>query len=62
VASAHLTDMTFDLAVRDLAKGTQVTIDQYVEWPALLLGPEGARVAYLVNEKNRPGLYVAPSP
>lgn len=62
VASAHLTDMTFDLAVRDLAKATQVTIDQYVEWPGLLLGPDGGRVAYLVNEKSRPGVYVAKSP
>ncbi len=62
VASAHITDMTHDISVRDLAKGTQVMIDQYVEWPGLLLGPEGAKVAYLVNEKNRPGLYVANSP
>jgi hypothetical protein len=35
-------------------------IDQYVEWPGLLLA-DGS-VAYLVNEKSRAGVYVAKSP
>lgn len=61
-AWAHLTDETFDLAVRNLATGTQQTLDQFVQWPALILGPAGERVAYLVHERHRPGLYVAPSP
>jgi hypothetical protein len=60
IAFAHLTDQTFDLALRDLVTGEQKTIDQYVEWPGLLL-PDGS-VAYLVNEKSRPGVYVAKSP
>ena len=59
IAFAHLTDQTFDLAQRNLESGEQRTIDQYVEWPALLL-PDGS-VAYLVNEKSRPGVYVAKS-
>ncbi len=60
IASAHLTDQTYDLALRNFKTGEQKVIDQYVEWPALLLA-DGS-VAYLVNEKNRPGLYVAKSP
>jgi hypothetical protein len=59
---AHLTDLTFDLAVKELAGGVQTPVDQYVEWPALILGPEGRRVAYLVRERSRPGLYVARVP
>ena len=59
LAFAHLTDQTFDLALRNLETGEQKTIDQYVEWPGILL-PDGS-VAYLVHEKNRPGVYVAKS-
>lgn len=62
VAYAHLTDQTFDLALRNLATGEQKTVDQYVEWPAVSLGPDGAYVAYLVKEKARAGVYVAKSP
>jgi hypothetical protein len=60
LAFAHLTDQTFDIALKNLETGDQKMLDQYVEWPALLL-PDGA-VAYLVNEKQRPGVYVAKSP
>lgn len=59
LAFAHLTDQTFDLAQRNLKTGEQRIIDQYVEWPGLLL-PDGS-VAYLVNEKSRAGVYVAKS-
>jgi hypothetical protein len=62
VAYAHITDQTFDLALRNMASGEQKTVDQYVEWPALSLGADGQYVAYLVKEKARPGLYVAKSP
>lgn len=62
VAYAHLTDVTFDLALRNLGTGEQKTVDQYVEWPALSLGDDGARVAYVVREAGRAGLYVAASP
>lgn len=57
LAFAHLTDQTFDLAQRNLKTGEQRIIDQYVEWPAILLA-DGS-VAYLVHEKNRAGVYVA---
>jgi hypothetical protein len=60
IAFAHLTDQTFDIAYRNFETGEQKTIDQYVEWPALMLA-DGS-VAYLVNEKNRPGVYVMKSP
>lgn len=59
IALAHLTDQTFDLALRNLETGDQKIIDQYVDWPALLLN-DGS-VAYLVHEKHRSGLYVAKS-
>ncbi|MFT3707938.1 MAG: hypothetical protein QM817_09805 [Archangium sp.] len=59
LAFAHLTDQTFDIAHRNFETGAQKMIDQYVEWPALMLA-DGS-VAYLVNEKNRPGVYVAPA-
>lgn len=59
IAFAHLTDQTFDLAHKNFDTGTQKMIDQYVEWPAIMLA-DGS-VAYLVNEKKRPGVYVAPS-
>lgn len=62
VAYAHLTDQTFDLALRNMTTGEQKTVDQYVEWPAASLGGDGAYVAYLVKEKQRAGLYVAKSP
>lgn len=62
VAYAHITDQTFDIAIRNMKTGEQKTIDQYVEWPALWLGPDSGYVAYLVNEKNRPGVYVAKAP
>ncbi|MEW6434282.1 MAG: hypothetical protein AB1730_22500 [Myxococcota bacterium] len=62
VAYAHLTDQTFDLALRNVTSGEQKTVDQYVEWPALSLGADGAYVAYLVKEKPRAGVYVAKSP
>lgn len=57
IGLAHLTDQTFDLAYRNFETGEQKMIDQYVEWPALMLA-DGS-VAYLVNEKSRPGVYVA---
>jgi hypothetical protein len=57
IAFAHLTDQTFDLAHRNFDTGVQKMIDQYVEWPAIMLA-DGS-VAYLVNEKGRPGVYVA---
>ncbi len=60
IAFAHLTDQTFDLAYRNLETGQQTTLDQYVEWPAVMLA-DGS-VAYLVNEKNRAGVFVAKSP
>ncbi len=60
LAFAHLTDQTFDLAQRNLGTGAQRVIDQYVDWPGVLL-PDGA-AAYLVHEKNRAGVYVAKSP
>lgn len=60
LAFAHLTDQTFDIALRNLDTGEQKMIDQYVEWPGLLLA-DGS-VAYLVNEKSRAGVYVAKSP
>lgn len=56
---AHFTDESFDLLVKDLSTGTQTPIDQYLEWPALILGAKGDFVAYLVHEKGRPGVYVA---
>jgi hypothetical protein len=59
IAFAHLTDQTFDLAHKNFDTGTQKMIDQYVEWPAIMLA-DGS-VAYLVNEKKRPGVYLAPS-
>jgi hypothetical protein len=62
VAYAHLTDQSFDLALRNMASGEQKTVDQYVEWPAVSLGPDGAYVAYVVKEKQRAGVYVAKSP
>jgi hypothetical protein len=62
VAYAHLTDETFDVAVRNLDAGTQAMIDQFVEWPATLLGEKGDAVAYLVHEKKRSGVWVAKSP
>ncbi|MEW5737421.1 MAG: gliding motility protein [Myxococcota bacterium] len=62
VAYAHLTDQTFDLALRNLSTGEQKTVDQYVEWPAVSLGADGAYVAYLVKEKQRAGVYVAKTP
>lgn len=59
VALAHLTDLTYDIAVRTFETGDQKIVDQFVEWPAILL-PTGG-VAYLVDEKHRPGVYVANS-
>lgn len=59
IAFAHLTDQTYDVAYRNLESGQQAMIDQYVDWPALLL--QDGSVAYLVHEKNRPGVYVAPA-
>lgn len=71
LAYAHLTDQTFDLAVKDLGTPEAAPdagagaglrwLDQYVEWPALILGPRGEQVAYLVKERARPGLYLAPT-
>ncbi len=61
LAFAHLTDQSFDLAIKDLVSGTQRTVDQFVEWPAVFLGEKGEQLAYLVKEKQRPGLYVAPT-
>lgn len=62
LAFAHLTDETFDLAVRNLETGEQQSIDQYVEWPGAILGEKGDAFAYLVHERSRPGVYVAKSP
>ena len=56
---AHLTDQTFDLVWHDFGKGEQKSIDQYVEWPAVVL--DDSSVAYLVHEKGRVGVYVAKS-
>lgn len=61
LASAHLTDLTFDLVAWDLTTGKETPIDQYVEWPALVLGAQSDFAAYLVHEKARAGVYVAPT-
>jgi hypothetical protein len=59
---AHLTDETFDLAVKDLGTGVQTPVDQYTAWPGLILGPRGQWIAYLVHERSRAGVYLAKAP
>jgi hypothetical protein len=59
---AHLTDETFDISFRNLVTGDQKPIDQYVEWPGVMLGEKGEGYAYLVHERSRAGVYVAKSP
>ncbi len=61
-ASAHFTDSSFDLFAQNADSGAATPIDQFVEWPALLVGPTGEHVAYLVHEASRPGVYVAKMP
>lgn len=56
---AHTTDEAFDVAVVNTVTQARKTIDQYVRLPVLFAGAGQERVVYLVDEKNRPGVYVA---
>ncbi len=60
--SAHLTDQQFDLYGMRLNPPSRQQLDPFATWPALLLGPAGSQVAYLVQEVEPPGLYVAAVP
>jgi hypothetical protein len=59
---ARLTDASFDLVSKNWTTSVQTQIDQKVQWPVLNLGRDGKFVAYLVKDKQRPGLYVAQVP
>jgi dipeptidyl aminopeptidase/acylaminoacyl peptidase len=49
----------YDVAVFNLKSGERKTLDQFIKLPALFLAKDGTRVAYLIAEQGKSGLYVA---
>lgn len=56
---AHTADQSFDIAALNTQNHERKTIDQFVMMPALFGGASQQRLVYLVDEKNRPGVYVS---
>ncbi len=56
---AHTMDQSFDVSVLNFKTGERKTLEQFVRVPVYFLGRDGAKVAYVVDEKKRAGLYVA---
>lgn len=59
VTYARVESETFDTAVLNLKSGERRTLEQFIALPALMLDGAGSRVAYVVNDHRRPGVYVA---
>lgn len=49
----------YDVAVFNLKTNERKTLEQFIRLPAMFLDKEGARVAYVVGEQNKAGVYVA---
>jgi len=58
-AYPHTVDESFDIAVLNRGNGERKTVDQFVKMPVYFGGAASNRVVYLVEEKNRPGVYVS---
>ncbi len=59
VSYARLQGDSYDVAVFNPQTGQRKTLDQVVRLPAVFTDAEGSRVAYIVEDRSRPGVYVA---
>lgn len=59
VTYARYDSDTYDVAVYNLASGVRKTLDQNIRLPAMFAGPDGSKVAYIVADRDRAGVYVA---
>lgn len=59
VSYARMDSDTYDTAVYNRRTGERRTLDTFTLLPALFLDASGKRVAYLVSEKDRSGLYLS---
>ncbi len=60
VTYAEIGPDTFNVAAYDVATAVRKTLDQHILLPALFVGEANDRVAYVVAERSRAGVYVAP--
>ncbi len=60
VTYAEIGPDTFNVATYDVASGARKTLDQHILLPALFAGEGNDRVAYVVAERSRAGVYLAP--
>jgi hypothetical protein len=56
---AHTVDQSFDVAELNWQTKERKTVDQFVMLPVLFGAAAQNRLVYLVDEKNRPGVYVS---
>lgn len=49
----------YDTGVLNLASGEYLTVEQMIRMPPMFLDPSGSKVAYVVGDTGRPGVYLA---
>lgn len=59
ISYARLESDTYDTGIYNLKTGQRKTLEQTTQLPAVLLDDAGSKVAYLVVDRKRAGLYVA---
>lgn len=52
----------YDVASYNLKTNERKTLEQFIRLPALQLNDDGTKVAYIVGEQNKAGVYVADAP
>ncbi len=55
---AHTHDESFDVSVSNLSTGQRKTLDQFVVQPVHFVAKDGSKVAWIVSERKRAGVYV----
>lgn len=59
VSYARIDSQLFDVAAYNLKTGERKTLEQSISLPALFAAKDGSKVAYVVSDRDRPGVYVA---
>ena len=59
ITYARMDSDAYDVAVYNFANGQHKTLDHRVLLPASFAAKDGSKVAYIVNDAERPGVYVA---
>jgi len=59
ISYARMDSQLYDVAAYNLKTGVRKTLEQSIALPALFAAKDGSKVAYIVAERERAGVYVA---